>query len=71
MYLDDLSLLSSRLSHDVFLFLKWVKNFQVLSPQIFNWGLLLPCCRFKFLPLVYALPRGATGLSAVSDCGIS
>ena len=53
MYVDDLSLLKM-LSHDVVQFLKWDIRFQVFSPHFFSWGLLFPCCRFIFLPLVYA-----------------
>ena len=40
MYVDDLSLLKRRLSHDAAQFLKWVLHFQVFSPHIFSWGLL-------------------------------
>ena len=34
MYVDHLSLLKRRLSHDVVLFLKWGMHFQVFSPHI-------------------------------------
>ena len=41
MYVDDLSLLKRRLSHDVVQFLKLVIRFQVFSPHIISWGLLV------------------------------
>ena len=54
MFVDDLSLLKRRLSHDAVQFLKWIIHFQVFRPHIFSWGLLFPCCRFIFLPLAFA-----------------
>ena len=37
MYVDGLSLLKRRLSHDVAQFLKWGINFHMFSPHILAW----------------------------------